>query len=459
MVSQVIFPLFLAVMNPFSAAQEPPAKGFEVKPEVWQRYLGEYMVSGREYVSVFKFSQQAEDGSLFFFDSETGRTGPLEAVSETEFVAGGYGGSGNGQAGETRVVFSRNEAGAADRLVLKRGGRPDCEARKDFGFTEGPVTFASGDISLAGILRLPPTPGPHPAVVYAHGSGPGTRNQVSLLAHFFLHKGIAVFGYDKRGIGGSTGDWRRIDFPELASDALAAVRYLRSRPDINPQKVGLFGISQGGWIVSLAASRSPDVAFFISHSGPGVSPRKQEFTMLTNIMGGAGFSPEEIDGVLQAMSLLYEFGKTGKNGDKLDELVGKLKQNPKLADFLPPLSKELDRDKLYEKQTMGDPGWFYHLDVDYDPVPAVKRLRSPGLFIFGKHDYTVPVDESVGRIEAALKEAGNQTCRVVVLPNAGHGVLEVDPAKPRQPAAPLRLAEGYLRLLGDWLDKALLAGR
>jgi dipeptidyl aminopeptidase/acylaminoacyl peptidase len=459
MVIPVAFLSFLAFMNPFSAAQEPPAKGFEVKPDVWQRYLGEYMVSGKEYVSVFKFSQQAEDGSLFFFDSDSGRTGPLEAVSEREFVGAGPGAGADSPAGEIRMIFLKNGAGETDRMILKRGGRPDGEARRDFGFTEVPVTFPSDGVTIAGSLRLPPAPGRHPAVVYAHGSGPGTGNQISLLAHFFLHRGIAVLGYDKRGVGASTGDWRRIDFPELASDALAAVRYLRSRPDIDPQKVGLFGISQGGWIVSLAASRSPDVAFFISHSGPGVSPRKQEFTMLTNIMGEAGFSRDEIDGVLQAMSLLYEFGKTGKNGDKLDELVGKLKQNPKLADFLPPLSKELDRDKLYEKQEMGDPGWFYHLDVDYDPIPAVKRLRSPGLFIFGKHDFTVPVDESVGRIEAALKEAGNRTCRVVVLPNAGHGVLEVDPAKPRQPAAPMRLAEGYLRLLGDWLDKELPVSR
>jgi len=458
MLIPIVIPIILTLFNAFPAAQEPPVKGFDIKPEVWQPYLGEYKYGGKEYLSVFKFSQQAEDGSLFFFDSETGRTGPLRAVSETEFTAAGPAAGADNPASEIRITFLRNDAGAADRLMLKRTGRPDIEAGRDSGFTEVPVTFTSGVITLAGSLRLPSTSGRHPAVVYAHGSGPGTRNQVSLLAHFFLHRGFAVLGYDKRGIGGSTGDWRRIDFPELAADALAAVRYLRSRPDIDPQKVGLYGISQGGWIVSLAASRSRDVAYFISHSGPGVSPRKQEFTMLTNIMTASGFSQGEIDGVLQSMSLLYEFGKTGKNGDKLDELVLKLKQNKKLADFLPPLSNELDREKLYETQEMGDPGWFYHLDVDYDPIPAVKGLPCPGLFIFGKHDFTVPVDESVARIEAALKEEGDKLCRVVVLPNAGHGVLEIDPAKPRQPASPMRLAEGYLELLDDWLDQALSIG-
>jgi dipeptidyl aminopeptidase/acylaminoacyl peptidase len=437
----------------------PPTKSFELKPEVWEKYLGEYLYGGNHYVSVFKFSQQAEDGALFFFDSETGRIGALRAVSETEFDSGSSGSETAVSTDDNRITFFKNSTGGADRLILKGSGRPEVEAKRAQVFTEEQVTFASGGATLAGSLRLPATPGRHPAVVYVHGSGPGTRNQISLLAHFFLHRGIAVLGYDKRGVGRSTGDWRRIDFPELASDALAAVNFLRGRPDIDPKRVGLYGISQGGWVVSLAASRSAEVAFFISHSGPGVSPKKQEFTMLTNIMTGSGFSREEIEGVLQAMSLLYEFGKTGKNGEKLDDLVLKLKPNSKLADFLPPVSNEVDREKLYEKQKIGDPGWFFHLDVDYDPLPALKRVCCPGLLIFGKHDFTVPVEESVVRIEAVLKEAGNSLCRVVVLPNAGHGVLEMDPTKPTQPASPMRIAEGYFKLLGDWLDKTLSFGR
>jgi dipeptidyl aminopeptidase/acylaminoacyl peptidase len=446
-------------MNAIPSGQEPPAMGYELKPEVWEKYLGEYLYGGNNYVSVFKFSQQGEEGTLFFFDSETGRTGPLQAVSETEFASGPAGAETEVSTEDNHIAFLKNSAGEADRLILKGSGRSDVEAKRAQVFSEERVTFGSGDAMIAGSLRMPATPGRHPAVVYVHGSGPGTRNQISLLAHFFLHRGIAVLGYDKRGVGRSTGDWRRIDFPELASDALAAVNFLRGRPDIDPQRVGLYGISQGGWVVSLAASLSSDVAFFISHSGPGVSPKKQEFTMLTNIMTMSGLAKEDVDGVLQAISLLYQYGKTGKNGEKLDELVLKLKQNPKLADFLPPLSKEVVRKKLYEKQKMGDPGWFLHLDVDYDPIAALKRVRCPGLLIFGKHDFTVPVEESVARIEAAFKETGNSLCRVVVLSNIGHGVMEMDSAAPTQPASPMRIAEGYLKLLGDWLDKALSIGR
>ena len=425
----------------------------EVKSEVWEAYIGEYGNGRDNYISIFKFSEQAEDGSMFYFDSETGRIGGLRPVTETTFF------SGPSMASDfpidIRASFKKNNSGGVEKLIWKRNGFADLEARNAKTYTEEKVTYPSGDVQLAGSLRIPNRPGPHPAIVFAHGSGPGTRNQVSILAHFFLHRGIAVLGFDKRGVGQSTGNWRRIDFPDLASDVLAGVKFLQKRPDINPKQIGLYGISQGGWIVSLAASLSEDVAFIVPHSGPGVTPKAQEFYMLTNVMTMSGFSKEEIDGVLEALSLLFVYGKTGNGGDKLDALVNKLKTNPKLADYLPPPSKDVTMEKIYEKQALGDPGWFFHLNVDYDPVPGYRKVKCPALIIFGKHDFTVPVEESVAKIEKALQESGNKDYTIKVLQNAGHGVLEVDARNPTQMSSPARFAPGYLSMLGDWLKKTL----
>ncbi|MBP1768683.1 MAG: hypothetical protein H6P98_2798, partial [Candidatus Aminicenantes bacterium] len=65
MLIPIVIPVILTLFNAFPAAQEPPAKGFDIRPEIWQKYLGEYLYEGKQYVSVFRFSQQAEDGSLF----------------------------------------------------------------------------------------------------------------------------------------------------------------------------------------------------------------------------------------------------------------------------------------------------------------------------------------------------------------------------------------------------------
>ena len=125
------------------------------------------------------------------------------------------------------------------------------------------VTFRNGAVSLAGTLTLPSGIKPHPAVVFIHGSGPDSRENYSFYAELFARHGIATLIYDKRGVGASTGDWRRVHFRDLAEDALAGVRLLRSHKDIDASRIGLWGGSNGGWVAPLAASLSNDVAFVI----------------------------------------------------------------------------------------------------------------------------------------------------------------------------------------------------
>ena len=140
---------------------------------------------------------------------------------------------------------------------------------------EEEISFKDGDVTLAGSLLLPSTPGPYPAVVFVHGSGPSSRNDYRLIASYFAANGVAALIFDKRGVGKSSGNWAASGFDELAGDALAAIETLKTRADIQPRNIGLCGMSQAGWIMPLAASRSPDVAFLISLSGPGVSPEEQ----------------------------------------------------------------------------------------------------------------------------------------------------------------------------------------
>jgi pimeloyl-ACP methyl ester carboxylesterase len=427
----------------------------EVLPEVFEKHLGEYMLDQKNYISIFKESQQGEEGELGFYDSQTNRAGFFQAVSESSFISGLSFQSLFPV--DIRAQFLRDDSGSAHQLIWKREDSPEVRIPRAKVFYEENVTYPSGQVTLAGGLRIPFGEGPFPAVVFVHGSGPGTRNQVSLLAHVFLHNGIAVLGFDKRGCGKSTGDWRRIDFPEMASDVLAGVKFLQNHEKINPRQVGLYGISQGGWIVALAASLSQEVAFIISHSGPGVSPKMQEFTMLTNMLTMSGISQKDIDSALEAMDLMYTFGRTGKGADKLDAKVRELQRNPKLSEVTPPFSKDITWENLYEKsgQTMGDPGWFFHLDVDFDPIPSYKKVRCPALILFGRHDFTVPVEESVERIEKALKESGHPDYTIRIFENGAHGLFEVDTDNPFQPASPACFIPGYLEYLVTWLKKSI----
>ena len=113
-------------------------------------------------------------------------------------------------------------------------------------YDEQPAEFRSGDVTLAGSLLLPRTPGRRPAVVLVHGSREGDRYALLMHAAFLLRHGVALLAYDKRGVGGSGGDWRSASIPQLAGDAEEAVQWLKGRAEINPGQIGLLGLSEGG---------------------------------------------------------------------------------------------------------------------------------------------------------------------------------------------------------------------
>jgi uncharacterized protein len=138
-----------------------------------------------------------------------------------------------------------------------------------------PAFFENDGARLAFTLDLPPGKGPFPAVVMGHGSGRVTRDQLTWASRHFTQLGFAVLRFDKRGVGDSTGTFVFVGtkdspwvFPQLASDVAAGVRFLRTRPEIDPRRIGLFGASQAGWILPIAARQLDGVAFLVLWSGP-----------------------------------------------------------------------------------------------------------------------------------------------------------------------------------------------
>ncbi|MEV4892534.1 acetylxylan esterase, partial [Nonomuraea sp. NPDC055795] len=126
----------------------------------------------------------------------------------------------------------------------------------------GDVTFiGAGGVTLHGTIIGPKATKRHsPAIVMVHGAGPVTREEYRDEAEAYARRGVVTLIYDKRTDGYST---VRRDYAMLATDALAAVRTLRARPEVDPDRVGVWGLSEGGWVAPLAAARSADVAFLI----------------------------------------------------------------------------------------------------------------------------------------------------------------------------------------------------
>jgi dienelactone hydrolase len=214
-----------------------------------------------------------------------------------------------------------------------------------------PAFFENGDTRLAFTLDLPAGHGPFPAVVMAHGSGRVTRDQMTWAARHLTALGFAVLRFDKRGVGESTGTFVFVGtkdspwvFPQLAGDVAAGVRFLRTRPEIDGRRIGLFGVSQAGWILPLAAQQLGGAGFMILWSGPVCSVGQEMF----------------------------------------------------YSDIVENTSRPVTDGNLAMPSFHGQPG--------FDPLPVLASLDTPSLWLLGLDDHSIPVQttlENLTRLRAS----------------------------------------------------------
>ena len=141
------------------------------------------------------------------------------------------------------------------------------------------ITFQSGPFKVVGDLRLPDGNGPFPVVLFVHGSGPadrtGSMGYLPIMERM-LRAGFATFAWDKPGTGESTGE---LSEPNLrhkrAQILLDAIKLMKARPDIDPTRIGVWGVSQAGYVIPIALTQTKDIAFVICVSCPGESGKDQ----------------------------------------------------------------------------------------------------------------------------------------------------------------------------------------
>jgi pimeloyl-ACP methyl ester carboxylesterase len=305
---------------------------------------------------------------------------------------------------------------------------------------EEQVGFRNGNISLKGSLFLPAGNGVHPALVLFHGSGAEARNR--FMGRWFAEQGISTLTYDKRGVGESTGDFRTVPFTDLAGDGLAAIEFLQHRADVDSKQIGVWGLSQGGWLGPLAASQSKTVAFVIAVSGPGVSPGEQMIFYYANQLRSRNIQESDIAEASELRRMTWHFLSTGEGSEPLSKALeraqslswfGVLQDQPDGL-FRRPAAEILHDSKIRSSL------WFRD-EMNYDPRTALRQLRVPALFLFGERDELVPVPTSVGIIRQTLTDAGHGDFTIKVFPNANHN-LEVGSGS---------LAPGYLETMRQWL--------
>jgi pimeloyl-ACP methyl ester carboxylesterase len=407
-------------------------------PKLLPEYHGVYRAGPNRLVTVSRFGEV--DADAFFVDSKSGRCGPLYPLSETSFF------SGPALVApvfpvDVRVSFVKDGRGKVTGLTYRRGKAPAVSATR-IPLKQEEVAFRNGPVKLAGTLTTPPGKGPHPAVILIHGSGPEDRHFLAPWAYFFAGHALATLAYDKRGVGASTGDWKRAGFEDLAGDVRAAIGLLADRKEIDRKQIGLWGVSQGGWVAPLVASRPPkDVAFIILHAGAAVTPARQGLLNVGAEMRAYGFPDGEIKEAIAYYKLNDDVTRTGKGWERLQEAYKKAKARK--AEWL-----------LEEPQPKGS--WFrqfYRRIMDFDPSPYWEKVTCPVLAFLGERDRQVPPEANKKILDEALARARNKDYTVMVLPKANHLFLQAETGTRTEYSSLKEFVPGYFDAMGKWLLK------
>lgn len=245
-----------------------------------------------------------------------------------------------------------------------------------FWMKRQPLQIQGEGVVLDAVLAVPRWGrAPFPAAVIVHGSAPQSKRDLWGYARMLVPKGLAVLLYDKRGVGASTGRYKPVEVSDselllgqLACDALAAADSISRHAAVDGRRIGLIGASQAGWIMPLAASRSPRVAFIAGISAPAVTyGQEMHYSRLTGDDPG------------------------------LDEDLSPAEIERRFASFSGPHG--------------------------YDPGPALRALRIPSLWLLGERDRSVPTATSLKNLEPLVCERP-ELFTVRVFPNCDHNLRD-----------------------------------
>lgn len=296
-----------------------------------------------------------------------------------------------------------------------------------------PVPYLSEELKIksqsggeiAGTLTFPSGKSNYPIIILISGSGAQNRNSevfahkpFLIIADHLTRNGYAVFRYDDRGVGGSTGNFSSATSDDLASDALDIIKYFKTKEGINKRMIGLLGHSEGGLIAPLVYQSSKDISFMIFMAAPGVKCREVLLKQQYDIGRASGADEKQLARAKEINTHIYDQVAKIKDLDKLEsDLRNYLKQelikdNPSLS------ADQLDNFIINQLALIKSP-WFRFF-ITYDPQPALRKIKSPVLAINGGKDLQVSADANLKGIEQALSRGGNRNFSIKQIENVNH---------------------------------------
>ncbi len=304
------------------------------------------------------------------------------------------------------------QMGMSYPMELRRGevklSRPQTPV-PPFPYNSEDVTFVNREagITLAGTFTYPAEGSGFPAVVLLSGTGPQDRNEeiighkpFLLLADHLARHGIAVLRFDDRGVGGSEGNFASAAFRDFASDGSAGVDYLKGRPEVDTDKIGVIGHSGGGSQAIIIAADRDDVAFIVMMAGVAVrgdllmSEQRRLIAEAAGVTEEAWRANEEL--VAKIQSVIDTHGP---------EAVSAAPQTY-IDEILPPAMQDNEALRsMLSEQLASIAGPEMQSIMKFDPTDDLGRIEARVLALNGEKDLQVPADMN---FEALHKYMGDR---------------------------------------------------
>jgi alpha/beta superfamily hydrolase len=373
--------------------------------------LGTYQFDSGESLLI-NLAPEYSNSGLYFFGQGlmvthfgTGAIRALYPIATDTFLVGSA--RAIGYPFTEQIKFLRDANGIVTSLIWQTrdpitGDPGEAKQATHLSLSSEVVHFTSEDgTNLTGLLTLPATPEPYPAIMMLHGSEPGTKENFGnqQMSAFMASHGIAILTYDKRGAGESQGTYvesaseRNLNL--TAQDATAGVEYLKSRPEIKADRIGLTGFSQAGWVIPLAASQSEDVSYFIILSGP-----------ITSVGHESIYSSYTNDGE--------------STGNYSQEEISKRLANAPHSGF--------------------------------DSTPIIAELDQLGLWIWGDQDKSLPFFESEDNLKEIIAQ-GESNFTYLVLSNADHNLQQTKQGLFNEIPYSPGYHQDYYKTIVKWLEE------
>ena len=468
----------------FDLLLEPQVRGKKQQPELpdeefqaikgfWQ---GTLAISAVELRLIFRIGKQ-EDGSLKAFLDSPDQGARDIVVSSLEvdgmkviFHVAAVGGRYEGQLKTANEMEGRwFQSGQSWPLQLHRVEeipktiRPQ-HPQKPFLYQEEEVTFVNkpAEITLAGTLTYPEGSGPFAAAVLISGSGPQDRDETVfehkpflVVADHLTRNGLAVLRFDDRGVGKSTGKFASATSADFAGDVQAAVEFLKTRPEIDPARIGLIGHSEGGIIAPMVAAKDNSIAFIVLIAGPGLPGDELLLLQSSYILQASGVSADMVQLLNTYNRQIYDI----VINEPVDSLARKVLQQQSTNFW-----QNLQEKQKIELQDMGvqpeqidmtinqilSP-WFRFF-IAYDPAQDLREVRCPILAVIGEKDLQVPPKENISRLKQIFQENGHHNFQLQELPGLNHLLQTADTGLPAEYSKiEETMAPAALELISDWI--------